>query len=159
VLLAEDDPIVRGVARSILSDAGYLVTEVGTGREGAAVGSRLQDLALLITDVVMPEMSGVELSHRLRERNPTLPVLYLSGYLGDLTQKYKLLVDRASFLSKPLSRGPLLRAVRSLLDSSPSDAQSPIDAPWSGGSRWGNWRSVSPGCGQLQNGRYSCSVP
>jgi two-component system cell cycle sensor histidine kinase/response regulator CckA len=118
VLLAEDDAIVRSVAHRILSEAGYAVTEVATGTEGLAARERIDELDLLVTDVVMPGMNGVELSRRLRERDPDLPVLYLSGYLGDLTENYGLLIDRARFLAKPLSRVPFLAAVRTLLDAS-----------------------------------------
>jgi CheY-like chemotaxis protein len=116
VLLAEDDAIVRSVAHRILSEAGYTVTEVGSGTEGLAAWERVEQIHLLVTDVVMPEMNGVELSRRLRHRDPDLPVLYLSGYLGDLTQNYDLLAEHAGFLPKPLSCAPFLCAVRSLLN-------------------------------------------
>ena len=120
LLLAEDDVIVRSVVHRILSGAGYTVTEVGTGTEGLAAWERIEKVDLLVTDVVMPGMNGVELSRRLRDRDPNLPILYLSGYLGDLTQRYDLLVERAGFLPKPLGRAPLLCAVRTLLDAADS---------------------------------------
>ncbi len=116
VLLAEDDAIVRSVAYRILSEAGYAVTDVGSGAEGLAAWERIDKPDLLVTDVVMPGMNGVELSRQLRERMPGLPILYLSGHLGDLAQNYDLFSERARFLAKPLSRVPFLAAVRALLD-------------------------------------------
>ena len=79
ILLAEDDDVVRDVAGRMLSGAGYTVIGARYGSEALELAER-HDIDLLLTDVVMPGLSGPETARMLRERSPELPVLFMSGY-------------------------------------------------------------------------------
>ena len=83
VLLVDDDPDVRAVAAAMLAEAGYDVVEAGSG--GAAL-DLLEDpdlgVELMIADIVMPGMNGVELAHAARRRRPEMPVLFVTGFGG-----------------------------------------------------------------------------
>jgi PAS domain S-box-containing protein len=111
-LVVEDADAVRVLTGRLLYAAGYQVISV---ESGAVALERLDAADVLITDVVMPGMSGVELAVAARERRPGLPVVFVSGYTGDTT------LDRSedpatAFLSKPFDPDELLRAVRATLD-------------------------------------------
>src|SRR5581483_3995137 len=81
ILLVEDEPSLRALAREVLGEAGYEVLEASDGKEALRVASALTSQpALLLTDVVMPEMSGLELAEALGKKWPGLPVVYTSGY-------------------------------------------------------------------------------
>src|SRR4029079_4469567 len=111
-LVVEDADAVRVLTGRILYSAGYQVIPV---ESGAAALERLDSADVLVTDVVMPGMSGVELAAAARERRPSLPVVFVSGYTGDTTIAGA--DDPATaFLAKPFDGDDLLRAVRSTLD-------------------------------------------
>ncbi len=117
ILLVEDEEEVRWLARSVLEGAGYLVMEAENGLQALDRMTRYEGrLDLLVTDVVMPAMSGVELARRLCALRPELPVLFVSGYsenmpdLGDNTHA----VSR--FLAKPFTAAALAHAVRETCD-------------------------------------------
>jgi two-component system, cell cycle sensor histidine kinase and response regulator CckA len=74
---------------------------------------------LLLTDVVMPEMSGPELAVKLRVMHPDLPVLYMSGYTDDVLSAHELSQDATAFLRKPFGNAELITAARALLDAQP----------------------------------------
>jgi len=112
VLVVEDADAVRVLTGRLLYAAGYQVVSV---ESGAVALERLDAADVLVTDVVMPGMSGVELAVTARERRPTLPVVFVSGYTGDTTIAGS--DDPATaFLAKPFDGDDLLRAVRSTLD-------------------------------------------
>ena len=118
VLVVEDDEGVRWMARRVLEDAGYRVREAATGaaalellaRDGAAV-------RLVLTDVVMPGMSGRELAQRVAELRPGLPVLYTSGYTDGEIVRRGLLDPGAAFVQKPFTPDTIVRIVRERLDA------------------------------------------
>jgi DNA-binding NtrC family response regulator len=117
VLLVEDEEQVRAVARRILERNGYQVL----APEGAEEALRLareypNPIELLVTDVVMPRMTGTELSARVRQLRPQLEVLYVSGYTDGGIGAHGMLEDGASFLQKPFTTDSLARKVRSVLD-------------------------------------------
>ncbi len=113
VLVVEDADAVRVLTGRILYAAGYQVVSV---ESGAVALERLDDADVLVTDVVMPGISGVELAVTSRERRPGLPVVFVSGYTGDTTLAGS--DDPATaFLAKPFDGDDLLRAVRSTLDA------------------------------------------
>ncbi len=113
VLVVEDADAVRVLTGRILYAAGYQVVSV---ESGAVALERLDDADVLVTDVVMPGISGVELAVTSRERRPGLPVVFVSGYTGDTTIAGS--DDPATaFLAKPFDGDDLLRAVRSTLDA------------------------------------------
>ena len=112
ILLAEDEPAVRRLTKRLLVAAGYSVidAESGTAALAAAEG---RSIDLLLTDLVMPGMSGRELSRRLLQRRPGLPVVYMSGYVRD-----DVALDAGSrtwFLSKPFTVDELYARIREAL--------------------------------------------
>jgi CheY-like chemotaxis protein len=114
VLVADDDPIVRGLIARLLTEEGYEVMEARHGAEAFDHVRSGQIFDLLITDIRMPLMGGWELSRRLRQQWPTLPVLYISGFDAELTGNAGL--DPATgFLRKPFDLDELSRLVARLL--------------------------------------------
>ncbi|HYL82326.1 MAG TPA: response regulator, partial [Candidatus Acidoferrum sp.] len=120
ILLVEDEEAVRRITRLALETHGYTVLEAGGGREaiGIAGGGR-SPMDLLVTDVVMPEMSGRELAELLRVHCPGLKVLFMSGYTDDAMLRYGVSEAAAAFLQKPFSPLALARKVREVLDGRP----------------------------------------
>jgi CheY-like chemotaxis protein len=117
VLLAEDADPLRAVARQILKRNGYTVLEAPDGK--AALDKAAEHdgpIHLLITDVIMPEMSGRQLAERLRERRPELKVLFVSGYTDNAIIRHGVLEPGIAFLQKPFSPESLARKVREVLD-------------------------------------------
>jgi PAS domain S-box-containing protein len=114
ILLVEDEPAVRAIAARMLQKAGYEVVEARDGEEGLRVAEReIGQLDLLLTDVVMPRLSGPELATRLRALRPELPVIYCSGYLtGTLTD---VLGPGEMILTKPFTSAELLAAISATL--------------------------------------------
>ena len=118
VLLAEDEEVVRRLAREILSGNGYKVLEAGNGREALLLSEAHRgEIHLLLTDVVMPKMSGRELGERIRLQRPDLRILYMSGYTDDAILRQGVLEDGIPFLQKPFTAEGLARKVREVLDS------------------------------------------
>ena len=117
VLLAEDSAAVRTVANQVLTRHGYKVLEAVDGRSALEVGTRHEGpVHLLVTDVVMPEMSGRQLAERLKERRPALKVLFVSGYTDDAITRHGILEPGIAFLQKPFTPESLARKVREVLD-------------------------------------------
>lgn len=120
ILLVEDEPMVRRVVGRVLIDFGYRVAEAGSGREALAwLAEAGSAPALVVTDLVMPEMGGRELATQLAERFPSVPVLFTSGYTDNEVVRRQLVEEGRPFLQKPLIPETLLRTVRDLLDSAP----------------------------------------
>ena len=116
VLLVEDEDAVRALAREVLRRHGYVVLEARHGLDALRMAERHQDLIqLLITDVVMPHMSGRDLAERLGAVRPNMKVLYISGYT-DHAVMHRHLTPGAAFLQKPFTPDAFARKVRGLLD-------------------------------------------
>jgi len=117
VLLVEDDDAVRAMTRRILERYGYTVLEAREGRDALRVaGQYPQRIDIMVTDVVMPELSGREVYQRLSKSRPQLRVLYLSGYTDDEIVRRGLLDSTAAFVQKPFTAIHLAGAVRAVLD-------------------------------------------
>ncbi|HVQ38608.1 MAG TPA: response regulator, partial [Pyrinomonadaceae bacterium] len=120
LLLVEDEDQVRQIVRAMLEQQGYQVLAAANGEEAlklAAVhGSSIQ---LLVTDLVMPQMSGRELAEQLTSLRPQLKVLYMSGYTDDAIVRHGLLDASLSFMQKPFDAATAARKVREVLDSVP----------------------------------------
>ena len=116
VLIVEDEDIVRRMLTRVLGDAGYRTLEARNGEEALRmVMFAYPYLHLVITDVLMPELDGRVLGHRLRERWPALPVLYISAYpIDDLFHRGAPAAD-APFMQKPIIAEELLPVVQGLL--------------------------------------------
>jgi DNA-binding response OmpR family regulator len=117
-LLVEDEEPVRRLLTYILRSRGYQVLEASGGEEALAIfAERGDSIHLLLTDMVMPKMSGRELSERLRQIRPGLKVVYMSGYTDDVLVRTGALSPGMSFLQKPLRPDKLAATVRATLDS------------------------------------------
>lgn len=118
VLLAEDAAAVRAAARQILERYGYTVLEAPSGKDALSIASKRQGpIHLLLTDVVMPEMSGRELTEQFASLRPDAKVLYMSGYTDDAIVRHGILGPGIAYLQKPFSPETLARKVREVLDS------------------------------------------
>ena len=118
VLFVEDDPAVRQVGVRILTDSGYQVIAASSGPEALRLHAAAPHaIDLLVTDVVMPRMSGIELARELRALRPGLRVLYTSGYTDSALVDPALAQPRSAFLPKPYLLDTLLAQVRALLDA------------------------------------------
>jgi CheY-like chemotaxis protein len=113
ILLVEDEPAVRDMTRRVLQRAGYTVVPVEDARSAIdRIKAADEPFVVLVTDVVMPGMSGIELGSWMLDRHPGTAVVLLSGFTADSLDLERLLERGARFVSKPLSSGELLRAVR-----------------------------------------------
>jgi two-component system cell cycle sensor histidine kinase/response regulator CckA len=122
VLLAEDEEQVRRMTRMILEMHGYHVLEASGGAEALAIYKEHEgQIDLIMTDVVMPQMSGRELAQSLETLRPGIKVLYLSGYTDDAIVRHGLLDQEVAFLQKPFTPDALLRKVRAVLDANDED--------------------------------------
>ena len=129
VLLVEDEEAVRDVAKRILHEAGYTVLTAATP-DDALLACKTQQgkIHLLLTDVVMPQMSGRTLADRLMVARPGIKVLYMSGYADDAILHHGTLAPGTQFIGKPFSAANLARRVREVLDSGaagPADGHEP----------------------------------
>jgi len=117
VLVVEDDDQVRSLIRSILLKQGYQVIEANGGDEALARSGRFSgEIHLLLTDVVMPKMSGLELARRLVEGRPGLRVLFMSGYTDDHAAHRGVAEAGQAYLGKPITPELLARKLREVLD-------------------------------------------
>ncbi len=120
ILLVEDEPELLHVATVMLKNLGYTVIPVSRPREALDLAETLTDsLDLLITDVIMPEMNGRELSHRLTSRFPALKRLFMSGYTSDVIANHGVLDEGFEFIQKPFTIKELAAKVRDVLDEPP----------------------------------------
>jgi two-component system cell cycle sensor histidine kinase/response regulator CckA len=125
VLLVDDDNHVRSIAAMALERSGYEVLTAANGGEGLLLCERYASkIDLLLTDVVMPGMSGQELSSRLLKLRPCTRVLYMSGYLENAIVHHGVIEDGLDFIEKPFSPEALTRKIREVLDA-PRDWDNP----------------------------------
>jgi CheY-like chemotaxis protein len=116
ILLVEDDDSVRSLASAILSNCGYQVLQGRDGAEALRVSENFSDpIDALVTDVVMPQMSGRQLAEVVQKLRPGIRVLYLSGYTDDVIIKHGVLDSGTAFLQKPFTPAALSKKVQELL--------------------------------------------
>ena len=124
VLLVDDSEQLRELAREILERANYTVLTACDGADALArAKEHPADIHLLVTDVIMPGMSGIDLARALQPVRPETRVLYVSGYGADLPNRQKLPADGTTVLEKPYSAKQLLRKVREIIDRGTRVAQ------------------------------------
>jgi PAS domain S-box-containing protein len=126
ILLVEDEAPVRSVTRQLLERNGYTVLEAADGPAALALvdrGSGGGHVDLLLTDVIMPGMSGRELAGELQARRPDLRVLYMSGYTDDAVVRHGMLEPGLAYLEKPFRPATLLRKVREVLQQEPTNPE------------------------------------
>jgi signal transduction histidine kinase/CheY-like chemotaxis protein len=118
ILVVEDEPHVRSIVRGILTRAGYVVLEAEHGAAALELCQRVQTpIQLVLTDVVMPVMSGRELIERLAKVRPGAKVLFMSGYTDDTVVHHGVLDEGIAYLQKPIVPDVLTRKVREVLDT------------------------------------------
>jgi len=129
ILIVEDEPILRSMARDILEECGYRILEASSGKEALDVwNQRANEIDLLLTDMVMPDgISGADLVEKLQTSQPRLKVVFTSGYTANEVNQKMLARTRASFLAKPYTHAELAKTVRDCLDQNNSSDAAAVD--------------------------------
>ncbi len=115
IIIAEDEPMVRSMCTRILRNQGYTVLEASNGEEVLRLIEQLsgQKIDLVLTDVLMPQMSGLQLADNLAKTRPEIKIVLMSGYTDEIGDAE---ADRKAFVQKPFLTGTLLRTIREVLD-------------------------------------------
>jgi PAS domain S-box-containing protein len=118
VLVTEDEPAVRAMAARVLRQQGYRVLEAANGDEALRIAEqRDEPIALLLTDIVMPQMGGMLLAEQIAQLRPAIRVLFMSGYTDTAIFQHSQPQPGGAFLQKPFSPATLARKVREVLDA------------------------------------------
>ena len=117
IILAEDEEAIRSLIAKMLEDSGYRVITASDG-EAALAAARATNgpIDLILTDVVMPRLSGPETVRRLREYRPDMKVIFMSGYSDETSLRAMVTNTKAEILEKPFTRQLMLSAIRKALD-------------------------------------------
>ncbi len=119
VLLVEDAPMIRRLAREIMLRAGYTVIEAGDAEQALSLSEKQGQIDVLLTDLIMPGPSGVELAEQLRAARRGVRVLYMSGYTDNAIVRNGMLGASEAFLQKPFTPEELLRKLRHVIETQP----------------------------------------
>jgi PAS domain S-box-containing protein len=126
VLLAEDEPHVRTVVRESLEALGYHVVDAPDGMEALNLFTQNPgQFDVLVSDIVMPEMSGIQLASAIQRRNPSFPVILISGYASETELAKRSPNPNQRFVQKPFTPSSLARVLRELLDQSDREQKDP----------------------------------
>jgi two-component system cell cycle sensor histidine kinase/response regulator CckA len=125
ILIVDDEESVRRFVERVLHDAGYETAVASDGVDALEVAKRLKSFELLVTDVMMPGISGDELARRLRRDEPKLKILYLTGYSDRLFKDKVTLWEDEAFLDKPCTIQSLKEAVSLLMVGSLTPKDNP----------------------------------
>jgi two-component system, cell cycle sensor histidine kinase and response regulator CckA len=119
ILVVDDEPAIRQLARAVLETHGYVVLEANNGQEGVRVVREFKGppIRLVFADVIMPLMGGKAMAELLKMTNPDIEILFTSGYSDDAITRYGVLEAGVEFLAKPYTPAMLARKVRELLDN------------------------------------------
>lgn len=136
-LLVDDDAALRGLLSVLLSQMGFSATCARNGTDALDILNREDRDAfeVVVTDIRMPKMSGIELARKIRSRRPGVPILFISGYAPSMAEVEKELDERADFLKKPFEFATFSQTLENLLDRAASrekpgdDAGSPPSHP------------------------------
>jgi two-component system cell cycle sensor histidine kinase/response regulator CckA len=133
ILVVDDEESVRRFVERVLRDAGYETVPASDGPEAIEVAAKLGPFDLVVTDLMMPQMTGDELARRLRLNEPKLKILYLTGYSDRLFKDKVTLWEDEAFLDKPCNVKGLTEAVSLLLSGRVSAPQKAGGAGGAGG--------------------------
>jgi signal transduction histidine kinase len=123
ILLVEDDDGIRALVRKLLASRGYTVLEASGGNQAMVVSQQYSGIVhLLLTDIVMPDLSGPDMAQRILGQRPKIAVLYMSGFSGRLSAHLDTSGSGAGFLHKPFTPETLLKKVRASLERSAQPA-------------------------------------
>ena len=118
MLVVEDEEDVRGLARDVLVEGGYTVLVAATAEDAVRICEEHgSPISLLLSDVVMPKVSGPQLAQRLVDLRPELHVLYMSGYTDEAIVHHGVLEPGTAFIEKPFTPEGLCGKVRDVLDA------------------------------------------
>jgi PAS domain S-box-containing protein len=117
ILIVEDEAMIRALVKNVLGSHGYTVFEADNGENAQKVFRGQGAIRLILTDVVLPGMSGRDLVERLAELRPEIPAIFMSGYTRDVIDSHGILHAGLAFLQKPFTPDTLLLKVREVLDS------------------------------------------
>ena len=122
ILIAEDEPDLRELSRIFLESYGYRVLEAGSAEQAIrTVEEYSARIHLLLTDVIMPGMSGRQLAEKILQKDPNTKILYMTGYTDDMVVQHKVLEPGVQLLQKPFTRTELAVKVRTTLDGRDRD--------------------------------------
>jgi len=128
VMIVEDDPAIRDMTAKLLQRAGYDVLAVANGSEAIATAQDAGPIDVLVTDVVMPAMSGIELAERMMDSYPLIGVVLLSGYIAETLHLERATARGATFVAKPVSSTQLLETVGRAVALRQSASNRPVTA-------------------------------
>jgi len=111
ILTVDDDPDVREFANNVLAEAGYRVLEAQSGEAALLVIDKEPEIHLILTDIVMPGLNGIDLARQAQARRPEMKVLYASGYWAHIVNS----LDGAQVVGKPFRAADLINRVRRAL--------------------------------------------
>ena len=118
ILFVEDDKILLEMGLSMLKTFGYEVLSTNFPKEALSIAEEWGDkIDLLITDVIMPDMNGKELSSQILLMRPNIKIIYLSGYTANVIAHHGIIDEGINFLQKPFSRKELSHKIREVLDA------------------------------------------
>ena len=126
VMVVEDDPVVRDVTTLLLRRAGYDVLPVADGTEAIATAELAQPIDVLVTDVIMPRLSGIDLAGQMMDSYPLMGVVLLSGYTAETLDLERVTARGATFVSKPVGSSQLLRTVGQAVASRQAASDRPL---------------------------------
>ena len=116
ILLVEDDGGVRALVKDILRSSGYRIVEADNGNAALVIENDYEGkIDLLLTDVIMPGITGAELAKTLGAKRPDMKILYMSGYTNEAIDRHGVLQEGIAFLQKPFTTRVLLEKVRQIL--------------------------------------------
>jgi CheY-like chemotaxis protein len=117
ILLVEDDPAILKLVQQVLRGLGYIVWPSNTPKEALDWAEKhTGEIHLLVTDVIMPEMNGIELAKKLQSLHPDLKCIFMSGYTADAIAHHGVLDGNVTFIQKPFSKTTLAKTVKKVLN-------------------------------------------
>jgi len=117
ILVVDDNPIILNLIKKILSSFGYRLFLASSGEQALALTKKKDiNVDLLLTDVIMPGMNGMELAHTLKAKQSKVKVVFMSGYTDDVITHFGVLAPGEFFIQKPIIPSKLINKLKTMLD-------------------------------------------